>query len=64
MPRKPAPKPDDPEQSERFIAMAREIGAAETEAEADAALRKVVKPRAIGGSAPSSSRRSSAKDRS
>lgn len=31
MPRKSAPKPDDPEQSKRFIDMAREVGADETE---------------------------------
>lgn len=29
MPRKPIPKPDDPEQSKRFIDMAREVGAEE-----------------------------------
>lgn len=44
MTRKPKPPTDDPEQAKRFIAMAREIGAAETEEEADAALRKVVRP--------------------
>jgi hypothetical protein len=31
MPRKPAPKPDDPAESKRFIDMARELGADETE---------------------------------
>jgi hypothetical protein len=29
MPRKPKPQPDDPEQSKRFMDMAREIGADE-----------------------------------
>ena len=31
MARKPKPPPDDPEQSKRFIDMARELGADETE---------------------------------
>lgn len=31
MPRKPKPQPDDPAQSKRFIDMAREVGANETE---------------------------------
>jgi len=31
MPRKPKPKPDDPAESKRFIDMAREIGADESE---------------------------------
>jgi len=38
---KPKPKPDDPEQSKRFIEMAREIGAAESEEGANRALRKL-----------------------
>jgi hypothetical protein len=43
MPRKPAPRPDDPAQSKRFIDMAREVEAAETEEEAERALKKVAK---------------------
>ncbi len=35
------PKPDDPEQSKRFIKTAREIGAAETEKEAERALKEI-----------------------
>jgi hypothetical protein len=41
MGRKPAPKPDDPEQSKRFIEAAREAGADETEEGADRAFRKI-----------------------
>jgi hypothetical protein len=41
MTRKPRPKPDDPEQSKRFIDAAREAGADETEAGADRAFKKV-----------------------
>ena len=43
MPRKPSVSPDDPEQSKRFIDMAREVGAAETEEEAERAFKKVAK---------------------
>lgn len=43
MPRKPTPKPDDPEQSKRFIDMAREVEAAETKEEAERAFKKVAK---------------------
>jgi hypothetical protein len=43
MPRKPAPPPDDPAQSKRFIEMAREVEAAETEEEAERAFKKVAK---------------------
>jgi len=47
---KPLPKPpakaDDPEQSKRFIEMAREVEATEDEEEAERAFRKVVKPTA------------------
>ena len=32
MPRKPTPKPDDPEQSKRFIESAEEVGADDEEA--------------------------------
>ena len=39
---KPKIQPDNPEQSKRFIEMAREIGAAETREEADKALGKVL----------------------
>jgi hypothetical protein len=42
MGRKPVPKPDDPEQSKRFIDAAREAGADESEVEADRAFKKVV----------------------
>lgn len=45
MPRKPKPKPDNPEQSKRFIDMAREIEADEGESGRDAferVLEKVV----------------------
>lgn len=42
MPRKPAPKPDDPAQSKRFIDAAREIGADENPEAFDRAFKKVV----------------------
>ena len=46
---KPMPKPpakaDDPEQSKRFIAMAREVEASEDEKEADEAFKRVVHPK-------------------
>jgi hypothetical protein len=42
---KPAPEPDDSEQSARFIEMAREIGAVETEREADEAIEKIIRPK-------------------
>jgi hypothetical protein len=41
MPRKPKPPPDDPEQSKRFIDMAREIGANASKEEFDRLFRKV-----------------------
>jgi hypothetical protein len=42
MSRKPAPKPDDPEQSKRFIDTAREIGADEDPEAFERAFKKVV----------------------
>jgi len=44
MPNKPKPKPDNPEQSKRFIDTAREREADETEEGADKAFKKVVTP--------------------
>jgi hypothetical protein len=41
MPKKPERKPDDPEQSKRFIDAARKAEADETEAGADRAFKKV-----------------------
>jgi hypothetical protein len=52
MPRKPEPKPDDPEESKRFIDMAREVEADETEEGADRAFKKVVAPSRPGASRP------------
>jgi hypothetical protein len=43
--RKPALKPDDPEQSKRFLEAAREAGADETEKGAERAFKAAVKPR-------------------
>jgi hypothetical protein len=43
LPRKATPPLDDPAQSKRFIDMAREVEAAETEKEADRAFKKVTK---------------------
>jgi hypothetical protein len=46
MPRKPKrPKPDDPEQSQRFIDAARNAEADESEEGADHAFKKVVAPK-------------------
>jgi hypothetical protein len=45
MPRKPKPQPDDPAESKRFVDMARELGADETEKGREAferAFKKVV----------------------
>jgi hypothetical protein len=41
MPRKPNPPPDDPEQSKRFIDLAREVEAEGTEEDFVKAFRKV-----------------------
>lgn len=41
--RKPAPKPDDPAQSKRFIDAAREAKADESEEGADRAFRKIAR---------------------
>jgi len=43
MSQKPKPKPDDPQQSKRFIDAAREAEADETEAGADRAFKRVTK---------------------
>lgn len=45
MARKPEQKPDDPEQSKRFIDAAKEAGADETENGADRAFKKVTVPK-------------------
>jgi hypothetical protein len=42
MPRKPKPQPDDPEQLKRFIGMAREVEADESEGAMDRAFNKVI----------------------
>jgi hypothetical protein len=46
---KEKPKPDDPEQSKRFIDAAREADADESEQGADRAFRKVAKPKPAKG---------------
>ena len=43
MPRKPAPKPDDPEQFKQFIDMAREVGADTDPETLDRILEKVAR---------------------
>jgi hypothetical protein len=45
MSKKPAVRPDDPEQSKRFLEAAREAGADETAKGADRAFKAVVKTR-------------------
>lgn len=44
MPRKPKPKPDNPEQFKRFIDMAREVEADESPDAIDRALKRVIRP--------------------
>ncbi len=46
MPRKPAPLPDDPEQSKRFIDLARKLGADERPEAFETAFDSVVNPKA------------------
>jgi hypothetical protein len=41
MPRKPKPPPDDPEESKRFIDMAREVGAEQPSSDFERVFRKV-----------------------
>jgi hypothetical protein len=41
MPRKPKPQPDDPEESKRFIDMAREVGAEKPSPDFERVFRKV-----------------------
>lgn len=43
MPRKPAPKPDDPAQSKRFIETAKEVGADEDAQALERALSNIAK---------------------
>jgi hypothetical protein len=45
MPRKPKPKPDNPEEFKRFIDMAREVEADESPDALDRALNKVIRSR-------------------
>jgi hypothetical protein len=60
MPSKTERKPDNPEQSKRFIDAAREAEADETESGADGAFKKVVSPKpAAGRSRPSGKQSSS-----
>ena len=47
MPRKPNPPRDDPEQSKRFIKIAREAEADSSKEEFDRAFKKVAKPRKV-----------------
>ena len=49
MGRKPKPKPDDSEQSKRFIEAAREAEADESEEGAERAFKKVVPPKRLAG---------------
>ena len=41
MPRNPKPPPDDPEQSKRFVEIAREVGAEGTKEDFDRAFKRV-----------------------
>jgi hypothetical protein len=45
MAKKPQPKPDDPEQSKRFVETARKAEADETQEGAERAFKKVVTPK-------------------
>lgn len=42
MPRKPAPKPDDPQQSKRFIETAEETGADRDEEALERAFKRII----------------------
>jgi hypothetical protein len=53
MPRKPKPAPDDPAESKRFIDMARELGADETEQGREAFERAFKKVTSDAPSRPS-----------
>jgi len=43
MPRKLAPKPDDPEQSKRFLEIAKEVGADEDVGALERAFKQIMK---------------------
>jgi hypothetical protein len=45
MGRKPAPKPDDPAQSKRFIETAEEVGADTDDAALERAFKKIIPPK-------------------
>jgi hypothetical protein len=45
MPRKPKPKPDNPEQFKRFIEMAREVEVDKSPEALDRAFNKVIRPK-------------------
>jgi hypothetical protein len=45
MPRKPKPKPDNPEQFKRFVDMAREVEADESSDAIDRAFDKIIRPK-------------------
>jgi len=45
---KSTPKPDDPEQSRRFVEMARELGPDETGEKFDRAFKKIAQPKKPG----------------
>ena len=48
MPRKPAPKPDNPEQSKRFVEMAQELRADQDAEGLERALKKIASKRPTG----------------
>jgi hypothetical protein len=52
MPRKPKPKPDNPEQFKRFIEMAREVEVDESEGAVDRAFEKVIKQKPAAAAPP------------
>lgn len=65
MTRKPKPKPDDPAESKRFIEMAREIGADETDKGREAferAFKRVALPGKVPKPANTFSRKEENKD--
>ena len=43
MPRKPAPKPDDPEEYQRFLEMARAVEASDDPKDFDRAFKRIVR---------------------
>jgi hypothetical protein len=62
MPRKPVPKPDDPEQSKRFIDTAEEVGADADDEALERAFKKIAPPKSAAPTQRHPSRQKSQSD--